>query len=279
MLHGCTQDPDDFALGTRANRWAEARGCVVAYPEQIQRANSHRCWNWFRPADQHAGAGEPALIAGITRQIIAEYKIDARRIYVAGLSAGGAMTAIMGQAYPDLFAAIGVHSGLPVGAAHDVSSALTLMKTGKSPLAPGRLFVRAHAAQSSGGRVMPMIVLHGDADRTVHPVNATLLVEQALAAWSAHGGAPLQPRVQTIGATADSHGYRKTQYLDASGASVIEYWEIHGAGHAWVGGNDAGSYADALGPDATRAMLEFFDRHIASDASALADATDSAIPT
>ncbi|MBC8118035.1 MAG: PHB depolymerase family esterase, partial [Burkholderiaceae bacterium] len=279
MLHGCTQNPDDFALGTRANRWAEARGYLVAYPEQIQRANSHRCWNWFRSGDQHAGSGEPALIAGITQQVIAEYQIDARRVYVAGLSAGGAMAAVMGQAYPELFAAIGVHSGLPVGVAQDVSSALMLMKTGSSPLTH-KLFARPPSAQSSSERAVPMIVVQGDADRTVNPVNATRLVEQAVAArQSTNSETTLRQSVQTVDANTAGHGYRRTQYADPSGVPVIEQWEIQGVGHAWSGGDAAGSYTDARGPDATRAMLEFFNRHLAPVAWAGAGVTDSAIPT
>ncbi|MEP6607344.1 MAG: PHB depolymerase family esterase [Burkholderiaceae bacterium] len=273
MLHGCTQDPDDFAMGTRANRWAEGRRCLVAYPEQIQRANSHRCWNWFRPGDQHGGRGEPAIIAGITSQIADEYRVDIRRIYVAGLSAGGAMAAILGHTYPDLYAAIGVHSGLPVGAANNVPSALALMKTGRSPLTHG--LPRPTSKLSNAGRVVPLIVLHGDADRTVNPINAARLVEDALAARQTLArDQPSQPRVQTAVATEDSHGYHRTVYTDAGGIGVIEYWQLYGAGHAWAGGNRAGSFADARGPDATKAMLDFFDHHRAPGAGAPLSATN-----
>ena len=254
MLHGCTQGPDDFAIGTRANRWAESRGCLVAYPEQMQRANSHRCWNWFRPQDQSAGRGEPELVAGITKQVIDTYAIDARRVYVAGMSAGGAMAAIVGQAYPELFTAIGIHSGVPAGAAHNLTTALAVMKTGKSQLAPLAI-----------GRALPLIVLHGDADRTVHPENAAQLIEQAIETQQRISpGSPLQSRVQTSEATEASHAYRRTTYSTENGTSMIEYWQIQGAGHAWSGGNAAGSHTDERGPDATRVMFEFFDQHVLS---------------
>jgi poly(hydroxyalkanoate) depolymerase family esterase len=263
MLHGCTQNPDDFATGTRANRWAESKRCLVVYPEQIQRANSHRCWNWFRPVDQQAGHGEPAIIAGIVKQVIDEYQIDARRVYVAGLSAGGAMAAIMGNQYPELFAAVGIHSGLPVGAAHDVQSALVLMKTGRLSLAP-------HAATAAlTPRIMPTIVLHGDADHTVNPANADRLIQSAVEAHKLiNPDLPLQTSVQTIDAADGSHAYRRTRYAAVSGASMIEQWEIHGAGHAWSGGEAAGSYTDARGPDATQAMLQFFYQHVMPEEAA-----------
>lgn len=252
MLHGCTQDADDFATGTRANRWAEARHCLVVYPEQMQRANSHRCWNWFRPQDQQYDRGEPSIIAGITKQVINDYQVDARRVYVAGLSAGGAMAAIMGQSYPELFAAIGVHSGVPTGAAHNVPSAFTVMKNG-------------HSGALTIGRAIPTIVLHGDADQTVHPANGERIVAAAIEAHSiAQPQRSLRTTVEIAEATSDVHAYRRTTHADDSNGILVERWEIHGAGHAWSGGNGAGSHTAERGPDATRAMLDFFNQPAAS---------------
>ena len=263
MLHGCTQSSDDFATGTRVNRWAETKRCLVVYPEQIQRANSHRCWNWFRPVDQQAGRGEPAIIAGIVRQVIDEYQIDARRVYVAGLSAGGAMAAIIAHHYPDLFAAVGVHSGLPVGAAHDLASALALMKTAQS------MFTPVAGTATLTPRAVPVIVLHGDADRTVNPANADRLIQSAVETYQLiNPSSPLQTTVQTIDAADDSHAYRRTRHTAVNGTSMIEQWEIHGAGHAWSGGNPEASYTDARGPDATQAMLQFFDQHVMPEEAA-----------
>jgi poly(hydroxyalkanoate) depolymerase family esterase len=263
MLHGCTQNPDDFAAGTRANRWAESKRCLVVYPEQIQRANAHRCWNWFRPVDQQAGHGEPAIIAGIVRQVIDEYQIDTRRVYVAGLSAGGAMAAIMGHEYPELFAAIGIHSGLPVGAAHDVASALAVMKTAQSTFTP------VAGTAPSTPRAVPVIVLHGDADRTVNPANADRLIENAVKTHELmNPSSPLQASVETLDAAEGSHAYRRTRHTAVNGTSMIEQWEIHGAGHAWSAGNPEGSFTDARGPDATQAMLQFFDQHVMPEEAA-----------
>ena len=169
MLHGCTQNPDDFAAGTRMNALAQEQGLYVLYPAQAPRSNAHKCWNWFPPGDQRRGQGEPALLAGMTRHVMATHRIDADRVWVAGLSAGGAMAAILAREYPDLFAAAGVHSGLPPGAAHDVVSAFSAMKSG------GRA---APATSAAAGA--PLIVFHGDADGTVHALNGSLLIDAVL---------------------------------------------------------------------------------------------------
>jgi poly(hydroxyalkanoate) depolymerase family esterase len=112
MLHGCSQTPDDFATGTTMNAVAEENDCLVAYPGQTQSANGSNCWNWFLDTDQRRDRGEPSIIADITKEIARGYSIDVARTYVAGLSAGGAMAAIMATTYPDVFAAAGIHSGL-----------------------------------------------------------------------------------------------------------------------------------------------------------------------
>ncbi len=250
MLHGCTQSPDDFAAGTRMNVLAEEHGCLIVYPGQTQAANAQKCWNWFSPADQQRDGGEPALIAGITRQVMRDHAVDPRRVYVAGLSAGGAAAAIMGQAYPDLYAAVGVHSGLACGAARDMPSAFAAMRQGATPPQPsGR-----GPAMDGSRSIVPTIVFHADKDHTVHPRNGDQVIAQSAAA----GG--LRTEVQR-GQVPGGHAYTRTLHADAGGQLVLEQWLIHGGGHAWSGGSAAGSYTDPRGPDASREMLRFFLEH------------------
>jgi poly(hydroxyalkanoate) depolymerase family esterase len=244
MLHGCTQSPDDFAAGTRMNFIAEEQNCFVVYPAQPSQANPAKCWNWFRTADQQRGRGEPSLIAGITRQIMRDYSIDAKRVYIAGLSAGAAAAAVMGATYNDLYAAIGIHSGLACGVATDLPSALIAMRQGASD----------HKAILGDRPPVPTIVFHGDRDTTVHPNNGGQIFEQSA------GTMNTRKKVHR-GQVPGGHAYTRTILSDASGRGMLEHWNIHGAGHAWSGGSPAGSYTDPRGPDATREMLRFFLEH------------------
>ena len=242
MLHGCTQDADDFAAGTAMNDAARKQGFYVLYPVQPRETNPQKCWNWFKHNHQQAGKGEPSILADMTRHVIAEYGIDTRRVYVAGLSAGGAMAAILADTYPQLYAAAGVHSGLAAGAAKDLPSALSAMKG---------IGVRPGAASSTP---VPTIVFHGDRDSTVHPANAGAVV-------AASAGA--DARVQSLRVSGANQGRDSTKrvYTNAQGKVLAEYWEVHGAGHAWAGGSPKGSYTDLSGPDATQEMLRFFFEH------------------
>ena len=243
MLHGCTQSPDDFAAGTRMNQLAEEQNFLVAYPAQARSANVSKCWNWFRPEDQQRGRGEPALIAGITRQIVGAFAVQPGRIYVAGLSAGGAAAAIMGYAYPDLYAAIGVHSGLACGGATDVTSAFAAMQRGL-PAGAGS------QGCSATGRIIPTIVFHGDRDTTVNSINGDQLIAQA------KGAAELRSTVTRGERRGIS--YIRTVHSDELGRAMLEQWVLHGAGHAWSGGSTEGSYTEPRGPEASREMIRFF---------------------
>ena len=238
MLHGCTQSPEDFAAGTRMNLRAEEHNCFVAYPAQPASANPSKCWNWFRPGDQARGRGEPALIAGITREVMREYSIDEDRVYAAGLSAGAAAAAILAAAYPDLYAAIGVHSGLACGVANDVASAFAAMRQ-SSPAARRRAAGNS-SAKTGYSRIVPAIVFHGDRDATVHPRNGDQVIAQLGETIS--GLATATERGQAPGGRA----YSRTLHRDPSGKAVFEQWVVHGAGHAWSGGSPAGSYTDPL---------------------------------
>ncbi len=258
MLHGCTQTPDDFATGTRMNVAAEASGCFVAYPAQSPQANASKCWNWFKPGDQSRDGGEPAIIAGLVRELSLSYGLDRERIYVAGLSAGGAMAVILGRAYPDLFAAVGVHSGLPYRIAHDVPSAFAAMqrRTLSSRQGPSA------ASDSAPPTTVPTIVFHGDRDSTVHPGNGEQVASDMLrtsAMGSAGGsGAAVERRKGTV---AGGRDYTQTISRDLDGRVLGEHWLVHGGGHAWSGGDSRGSFTDPEGPDATAEMLRFFRAH------------------
>lgn len=259
MLHGCTQSADDFAAGTQMNRLADEHGVLVVYPEQSADANASKCWNWFQPKDQQRDAGEPSLIAGIVQAVAQRHDADPRRIFVAGLSAGAAMAVVLGETYPELFAAVGAHSGLPYGCAHDVASALAAMKGGRSGL-PGLRDVPGGAGRPrrQARHAVPVIVFHGDRDPTVQPTNGAQIVQQARQAHDARAGdAPLSAQTQA-GTAARGRRFSRTVHADARGRVWIESWTLHGAGHAWSGGDASGSYTDATGPDASAEMLRFF---------------------
>lgn len=248
MLHGCTQNPDDFAAGTEMNRLAEEQLCCVLYPAQPATANTSKCWNWFKAEDQQREGGEPAIIAGMTRQIIETQGLDKRRVYVAGLSAGAAMATTLAMTYPDLFAAVGVHSGLPHGVAQSLPDALGAMQGGTGPLSGGKAKGTGWASE------VPAIIFHGDRDTTVHPSNADRVAAQYLT--SRQPG----PTVEK-GKVANGHAYTCITHHNAKGEPHLEQWRIHGAGHAWSGGSTQGSYTDPKGPDATKEMLRFFLQH------------------
>ena len=243
MLHGCTQSPDDFAAGTRMNELAEEHGFLVAYPAQAQSANISKCWNWFNEGHQRRDHGEPSIIAGITRQIMRDFPIERGRVYIAGLSAGGAAAAILGMTYPDIYSGIGVHSGLACGAARDMPSAFAAMRQGG--------MASAGVTRGRGETIVPTIVFHGDGDKTVNSVNGDQIIAQSKAAENltttiSHGKAP------------GGMAYTRTIQTDETGRSLLEQWVLHGAGHAWSGGSTAGSYTDPRGPDASREMIRFF---------------------
>lgn len=258
MLHGCTQNPDDFAIGTAVNDCAREQGFAVLYPAQSAEANPQRCWSWFKRDHQSRGSGEPALLASLTTSVVKSARLDAARVYVAGLSAGGAMADILAAAYPDIFAAVAVHSGLPRGAATHVTGAFAAMKNG----APQRAF-SATGPASAARNATPAIVFHGDQDQTVSPKNGAQIVAAALAAFggdNAKYGTLIAPRREE-GVSAGGRRYARTMHMTTSGDTVVEEWVMHGAGHAWSGGSPKGSYTDMSGPDATRQMLRFFFGH------------------
>jgi poly(hydroxyalkanoate) depolymerase family esterase len=256
MLHGCSQTPDDFAIGTRMNGLAEARTFFAVYPAQPSSANGSQCWNWFRPQDQRRDVGEPSLLAGITRQVMAGYRVDPSQVYVAGISAGAAMSVILGVTYPDLYAAVGAHSGLAYGAARDLPSAIMAMQRGGPAQASPQ--VRARAGASMLAARVPLIVFHGDGDTTVNVANADRVIEQWLGAASAAGERQVGA---SRGRVPGGYAYTRFVYHGDGGRAVAEKWIVHQQGHAWSGGHPSGSFTDPRGPDATAEMVRFFGGH------------------
>jgi len=257
MLHGCTQDSADFAHGTAMNVLAERETCLVVYPEQLPKANNMRCWNWFEPAHQKRDAGEPGMIVHLVRHLVSAHNADPARVYVAGLSAGGAMASLVAGLYPEVFAGVGVHSGLPSGAADSLMAAMSAMRRGSQNVSGKQSISCTEAAMT------PTIVIHGSADKTVHPQNANLVVNAALAA-AAQAGIRLE-RQESVAESpmnpAATKQYVRTVFVDASGKSLIEQWTVAGGPHAWSGGTKQGTFTDSDGPNASHAMLQFFLKH------------------
>jgi poly(hydroxyalkanoate) depolymerase family esterase len=258
-LHGCTESADQFRQLTRWDQLAEAKGFIVVFPQQSANNNQQKCWNFFQTASMQRDAGEPALIAGITRWVQAHYTVDARRTYVNGLSAGGAMSSVMAATYPDLYAAAGIGSGCEYAA-----TATCAGYKSSDPVQAGK---QAYSAMGSHARVMPVILFEGDKDTTVPPVNAQQLVQQ----WqitddladdaTANGSIPVQATSVVPGQVPNGHAYTVTTYSDGAHAELIQSWLVAGMGHAWSGGCSCAQYADPAGPDETALMYAFFVNH------------------
>lgn len=277
MLHGCGQNAQDFSTGTQMNAIAQAAGMYVIYPTQSSSANANNCWNWFVPKHQRRDSGEPAALSALTRQIMDSHPIDPQHVFVAGLSAGGAMALILAEQYPDLYSAVGVHSGLPSGAASSMMEAFSLMNrsaAGES-ISPellstlgagvpdeGTSVDRQSSGEDSGqGRYHPpLIVFHGDKDQTVNCANADRIVVGWLEKQTAKlGAANWQPTSLTH---ATDSGRRSVVTTYSAGElprqAACEYWRLIDGGHSWSGGDASGSYTDAMGPDASVEMVRFF---------------------
>ena len=256
MLHGCHQNPVDFARGTQMNALADQRGFFVIYPEQPANANGGNCWNWFDARHQMRGLGEAAILAALVQEVSRSYPTIDSQVFVAGLSAGAAMAVILGVTYPEVFSAVGAHSGLPYGAATDIPSAFAAMK--------GRAANRSKSVQSVATEKTladvhhspRVIVFHGDADETVAPSNATEIVDAARLSLVSDLGSLTQSKLELV----EAGGRRAslTRFVDPTGRPAIEDWLIHGAGHAWSGGDAKGSYTSTEGPSASKEMVRFF---------------------
>ncbi|MBC7782076.1 MAG: PHB depolymerase family esterase [Proteobacteria bacterium] len=257
MLHGCKQNPDDFAAGTRMNELADRHGFLVVYPEQSANANGLHCWNWFNADDQARDRGEPASIAGITRDVVSRYSVDERRVFIAGMSAGAAMAVVLGATYPDVYRAVGAHSGLPYGAAHDVPSAFAAMRGTPPRVSIWNRGSTALRGRAEGAHRVPTIVFHGDRDKTVTLGNGHEIFRQA-ASGSTSAVQDNAWAKEVRQGVANGRAYTRSVHTDASGRPRVEQWVLHGAGHAWSGGAPQGSYTDAIGPDASAEMVRFF---------------------
>lgn len=252
MLHGAQQDADDFAAGTEMNASAEAQGFIVVYPEQSESANPLRCWNWFRSADRMHDSGETAMVVALTREVMATYNVDNSRVYVAGMSAGGAMAVNLVVTHPDLYAAAAIHSGVAFGVADEPLSALCAMNDGM-----GHIRLPETLCDGTYPRVVPLIVFHGDADNTVHPLNSSQIVAMSALLLGDPDGSrwPATTHVQNA---ENGHAYTRDIFHDRAGVSIGERWLVHGLGHAWSGGHPSGTYTDSRGPHATKEIVRFF---------------------
>jgi poly(hydroxyalkanoate) depolymerase family esterase len=265
MLHGCMQTPEGFAAISGMNEIAEQHNFLVVYPEQTAAANPLRCWNWFDPKHQTRETGEPALLAAVVRQVLASHRADSKRVYVVGISAGGAMASVMGATYPDLFSAIGVSAGLEFKAATTVEGGLAAMKQGgPDPAQQGLLAFKAMGASARARRRMPVILFQGDADPFVNPANAEQVMQQwastndYLANKKINDKVTAQPAQVLEGSVAGGYAYTRLIYKDRSGRDAMEKWMVKGLGHAWSGSPAAGPFADPKGPKASQEMWRFF---------------------
>lgn len=260
LLHGCQQTSVRFAEDTGFAAAARREGFAVLAPRQETRHQVQRCWRWYSDGHQRRGAGEPALIVGMVEEVRDRawaddgVRIDHRQVYVAGLSAGAAMSLILAATYPDVFAAAGIHSGTAYRSAVRGIGAISAMGAVSEPPADLGL----------AGQIAPLVVVHGTGDRVVRPTNADRIVDQWLASRervARRGLDRIRPLAMTSSSVVDGRRCIRTRWYSARGRRMLEYWRVDGLAHAWSGGARKADFIDPDGPDATALLLAFFRRH------------------
>lgn len=257
-LHGCVGSALDFVNQSGLNSVAEVNKFIVAYPEQTSAANNLKCWNWYTTAGQQRGSGEASIIAGITQQVKQDYSVNNSRVFTLGLSAGGAMAVNMGVLYPDVFAGVGVGSGLTWKAGAGGLSGYPAMTAEQS----GQ---QIHISQGANSRTVPVYIFHGLQDKTVVPKNADDLAVSWIAAndladdGSRNNSVPANP-VSTVFGTSSGDTFTTATYNDRNGQELIQVVKVTNMGHAWSGRSGA-AYTYPAGPDETSLMYSFLSRH------------------
>jgi poly(hydroxyalkanoate) depolymerase family esterase len=258
MLHGCSQDAQTFAQGSRMNELADEHRFLVLYPQQSLRANAWRCWNWFEPRTAD-GAGEAAAIAALVHEIARRYPVDGSRVYVVGISAGGAMTAILALCYGALFAACAIVAGMMYRAADSALAGARAMRNG-APVSPESMADEAASRLSRKMRFVPALVIHGTQDSVVHPRNAEQTVRQ-FRRFAELLGTPPEPLTDAEEQRISSEGrsYRQRDY-GRGGQPLLRSILIEGLGHAWSGGDERFQFNDSAQPDASRLIWDFLSK-------------------
>jgi len=265
LCHGCRQTPEDIAGLTRITEHADRSGSLVLLPRQVDGANAYRCWNWFEANTSHGG-GEAAIVAAQIVAVRRRYRARRERVFVVGLSAGAALAAVLGLRYPRLIRGVVAHSGLACGAASSPATALTVMRHGPDNDV-ARVADSARAADGDPPDTVPLLVIQGDRDDVVDPINGVALVDQYLR-FNAHAAgrdgyrpAAALPPADAMAHEAENdarHGTRTDDWI-AGGRIVVRHVTVEGLGHAWSGGNGDYAFADSRGPDALELFARFAD--------------------
>jgi len=265
-LHGCMQDSESFAAGTRLNEWAEKLGFAVYYPEQSKFFNIYNCWNWFLPTNQMKNTGEAELIMGGLKKVTREFSLNKDKTFLLGMSSGGAVVSILANCYPRSFQAVATHHGTMYKAASDVFSAKEVVYNG-SKIAPEVAAAKGYSCSGFTPKKnpLPAVIIHGSRGAVMRAIHATQ-VESELRIFNDYLDNGIRDNSLDDEMTFEKFTPDNLYSYDVvtwshRGRPYIKRYMIETLGHAWSGGDNQYEFNDPHGPDATKIILDFFSEY------------------